>query len=407
MKPSKPLHTFALSALSFALLQSATANASTAEDISAAIKDSKVNTMFRYRLETVDEDNAKENATANTLLSRISVTTGKVSNISATVEVDNVTHIGAEDFNDFANSRAEYSVVADPDGTEVNQASLTYHGKMSTLTFGRQRINLDDQRFVGGVAWRQNEQTYDGVRFVMKPTDDITLDASYIHNVNRIFGEDSIQQHADLDGDTVLLNGKYTISKGHSVSAFYYGLDFDNAVALSTDTFGMTYNGKFAVNDESALKVKVSLAKQSEGGDNEADFDANYANIEAMYSVSGWNFGGGYELLGSDNGVGFSTPLATLHKFNGFTDKFLGTPANGLEDIYIKASTNVNGVKFAVAYHDFSSDEGSIDYGKEFNFVSAYKFSPHFSGMVKYANYSADDFSVDTDKMWFMLTAKF
>jgi hypothetical protein len=30
---------------------------------------------------------------------------------------------------------------------------------------GRQRILPEDQRYVGGVGWRQNEQTYDGVSF--------------------------------------------------------------------------------------------------------------------------------------------------------------------------------------------------------------------------------------------------
>ncbi len=48
--------------------------------------------------------------------------------------------------------------------------------------------------------------------------------------------------------------------------------------------------------------------------------------------------GVGYELLGSDDGVAaFQTPLATLHKFNGFADQFLVTPAGGLQDIYFYA----------------------------------------------------------------------
>ena len=41
----------------------------------------------------------------------------------------------------------------------------------------------------------------------------------------------------------------------------------------------------------------------------------------------------GYELLGSDGvTVAFSTPLATLHAFEGWADKFLATPAAGITD---------------------------------------------------------------------------
>ena len=54
---------------------------------------------------------------------------------------------------------------------------------------------------------------------------------------------------------------------------------------------------------------------------------------------------GGYELLGSDDGkVAFNTPLATKHKFNGWADKFLGTPKEGLEDVYLTAKGKVSGV---------------------------------------------------------------
>ena len=39
------------------------------------------------------------------------------------------------------------------------------------------------------------------------------------------------------------------------------------------------------------------------------------------------------------NGVkGFTTPLATLHKFQGWADKFLATPVNGIEDEYVNLS---------------------------------------------------------------------
>jgi len=46
----------------------------------------------------------------------------------------------------------------------------------------------------------------------------------------------------------------------------------------------------------------------------------------------------GYEVLEGNGAIGFATPLATLHAFNGWADMFLTTPANGLKDLYFRAS---------------------------------------------------------------------
>ncbi len=48
--------------------------------------------------------------------------------------------------------RIAYAVVADPMNVELNRLQVQYKSKPFTLTIGRQRINLDDQRFVGSVG---------------------------------------------------------------------------------------------------------------------------------------------------------------------------------------------------------------------------------------------------------------
>ena len=57
-----------------------------------------------------------------------------------------------------------YPVVADPENYDLNRLQLTNSSLPGTvITLGRQRILLDDQRFVGNVGWRQNEQTFDAL----------------------------------------------------------------------------------------------------------------------------------------------------------------------------------------------------------------------------------------------------
>ena len=186
------------------------------------------------------------------------------------------------------------------------------------------------------------------------------------------------------------------------MSGFVYDLDFNTANAIATRTVGVSYDGNV-----SAIKVHASYAKQSETGDNPANFSADYLALELGTKVAAINLSIGYESLGSDNGIGFSTPLATLHKFQGFTDKFLGTPAQGVNDIYIKASGKMGKLGLTAVLHQLDSDVDSIDYGKEVNLVGSYPLADKVGLLVKYANYSANDHSVDSSKLWAMLTLKF
>jgi hypothetical protein len=397
--------TFTLSLLTAAILSAPAAFAADpahAKGITDALADSKVNVSFRARYEGVDEDgvagNADKDATALTVRSRLTLNTGAYQGLSLGLEVDNVTAL-VDDYNDAAGNNPGDSVIADPEITDINQAYVKYVNGDLTATGGRQRILHNNQRFVGGVGWRQNEQTYDGVRLEYQANDSLSFDYSYIHNANRIFADDA---KANLGGDFHFLSVPYKVNKEHKITAFAYLLDFDTAAGLSTDTYGALYNGEFG-----PIFVNASAASQSDTGDNTSSFTATYLNAEVGSKFDSVTILAGYEVLGSDNGVGFSTPFATLHKFQGWADKFLGTPPEGVRDIYVTAKTKVKGVKLSATYHNLTSDVGSKDWGNELDLVAAYKVNKNYGVLVKYANYSADDKSTDTSKLWIQATAKF
>ncbi|WP_412971416.1 alginate export family protein [Glaciecola sp. MF2-115] len=376
------------------------AEESTLKALQDAVTNGSTDLSMRYRFERVDQDNIDKTANASTLLTRLSFTSADVKGFYTVLEVDNISSIGNENYNSTVNGHTQYPVVADPTLTEVNQAYVGYKNEDFELSFGRQRINHNDQRFVGGVAWRQNEQTFDAYRLQYGSKDSVKIDYSYVYNVNRIFGPDSA--NSDLAGNLHLLNVTYPVNKGHKLAAFVYELDFDTAAGISTRTMGISYDGSV-----SKVKVHAAFANQSDTGNNPTDFSAQYLALELGTQLKAVNLGIGYESLGSDSGVGFSTPLATLHKFQGFTDKFLGTPANGVNDLYVKASGKVGKLALTAIYHQLESDTGSIDYGTELDLIAKYPVADKVGLMVKFANYSADDFSVDTNKIWGMLTFKF
>lgn len=116
---------------------------------------------FRYRYEFVDQDGIDKNANASTLKTRLTYKSASFNGLTALLEVDNVTLVGSESYRTPSNGKIGYPIVADPDGTDVNQVSLTYKSDGYRAILGRQRILHSGQRFVGGVGWRQNEQTYD------------------------------------------------------------------------------------------------------------------------------------------------------------------------------------------------------------------------------------------------------
>lgn len=367
-----------------------------ADSITGALKEGDVTLSLRMRAEQVDVDGG-DKVDLTSLKTRLTYKSAAYQGVSALIEMDDTTHIS-----DFEGG------VADPEGSEVNQAYLAYKFGETTVKYGRQRILLDNQRFIGGVGFRQNEQTYDGVSITNKSLPDTTIFFANINNVNRIFGEDSAI--GDHENDTYLLNVKYTGLSAGTLTGYAYLIDNENALHYSSDTYGLRFAGK-----SGDFGYALEYATQSDGGDNPNSYDADYVFAEASYKLGGVTLKGGYELLGADGTDGqFSTPLATLHKFQGWNDKFLGggtgNITGGIEDLYVSASTKLAGVKLSVVYHSLASDDsgasGMDDLGSELGFVVAKKFGP-VGLSLKYSDYSADDFSVDTDKLWLTASAKF
>jgi hypothetical protein len=358
--------------------------------------DSKTSLNMNLRYESVDQDNALKDASALTLSTRLNYKTASYNGFTGVVEFEDSRVIaGQDDYNNTNGLNAGvYSVIADPESTELDQAYVQYNADKFTAKVGRQIITLDGHRFVGHVGWRQDRQTFDAATFSYKGSDKFSASYSYIAKRNRIFAEAK-----DLDSKDHLLNAAYKTSVGKLVG-YAYLLEVDNGTSNGIDTYGASLTGK-----KDKFSYAVEVATQSNG-----DADTTY-----MFAEGAYNFGKvtgklGYESLGSDNGVGFATPLATAHKFNGWADQFLGTPGVGLVDVYATIAGKVLGGKFAVTYHDFSADEGSADFGSEIDAVYAKGFAKNYKAGIKLASYSAGDAGtgkVDTDKLWLFVSAAF
>lgn len=373
-----------------------------------AFKASKLLVDFRLRYEGARFDNFDRDANALTYRARVGFETGAWADTTLLVEFEQVQSI-VSDFNSTTNGNTDRPVIADPNVTELNRFQLTNTSLPDTMaTLGRQRIIQDDSRFVGNVGWRQNEQTFDAVRVVNTSVENLTVDVSYVDQVNRIFGDDS--PIGRFNSDSYLINAKYDVPLEDAKLSFTgYGYLLDlSAAGQSSQTYG-----GFAYFKKGIFGLRGGYANQSDFADQPIDFNADYYTVEGTIAKNGLTGAVGFEVLGSDDGtISFSTPLATLHKFNGFADVFLNTPSAGLEDLYGKIGYKTKAVgplpfinMFAV-YHDFNSNEGDSDYGSEIDAVVATKLGK--TGLLfKYAYYDANAFSTDRTRFSVQLDYKF
>jgi len=380
------------------------------DGLSKAVGDGKVSLDFRYRFENVDQDGFDKDATANTLRSRITLATAPWGGFSALIEMDDVTNIGSADYNSTENGKTQYPVIADPEGTDINQGYFKYAGEDFAGILGRQRIVHGNQRFIGGVAWRQNEQTYDSLRGTWDPMEILQLDLAYVNNVSRIFGPEDGANPADLKGDNYFFRADYQMARNQKLTGYGYWLDFeaqrgyasDKTVDNSGDTYGVEYSGQFGW-----FSIIAAYATQSDAGSSTLNYDANYYLVELGAKFGGVDFKGGYEVLGAGDGVGFKTPLATLHKFQGWADKFLSTPGDGIEDMYVGVNGNLGPVKLTAIYHDFQAEDSKADFGTEIDLVATWPINKQFSIQTTYAAFDADSIRyTDTDKAWVTLQLK-
>jgi len=379
-------------------------------DVSNLITGGDVDLSLRYRYEHVDQDGIVDQAKASTVRSRLSLQSGTYQNIDLFFEVDDVREVGADDFNAGAGNtpnRTQYPVVADPEGTEVNQAYLGYNASKNwSWRLGRQRINLDNQRFVGGVGWRQNEQTFDAFSTVYQHTK-VTVRYIYVSNVRRIFGDDVAAGSHEQAG-THLLNVSGEVEGLGEISGYYYRIDNEDAPAFSTDTYGLRLSG---LKDVAGFKARytVEYAAQKGISDNPVHFGADYWNLEAGLVFGDFDIGLGWEVLAGDAdrpGEAFRTPFATLHAFNGWADKFLTTPAAGLDDRYLKFKATRGKAIVQMRYHDFEAEDGGADFGDELDLRIGYQLSDRLRGDLFIASYNGNSGFADTDKFWLMLSLK-
>jgi hypothetical protein len=398
-------------------------NVSAEDAFMDALTSGKVDFSFRARYENVEDDSkasGSRNADATTARTTLGYKTGDFHNVFGYLQFENVTAItSTSQYNDGTNGRTTLPVIADPTGTEVNQAyaGVKFFGN-NLIKAGRQIITprkAPFHRYLGTVLWRQNWQTHDAVTVTNTYFKDTRIIGGYIWNNNTILG-------TDRDMDALIFNIQYKGFKYVDLEGYYYDLDFTNTAdfANANETYGIRANGAVPVNDKTKIIYAGEFATQSDTGSNPNNYDANYYLIEGGIKLKMDSFVKSlmakvsYEVFESDSGsFAFRTPLATGHAYQGWADNFLTTPAAGIEDTYFTVvATGKYDTKLILSYHMLEAETGSFDYGDELDIWFTKKFLKKYTLGLKYSAYDASSDTgnpkaTDLSKFWVYFAFKY
>ncbi len=404
-----------------------------------SVKQGKNLTSFRLRYEHVDQDGLQplrnadnalnptansefDNANAVTLRSLIGWQTAPYHNWSFAAQITNVSKLN-DDFNDGTNSvrvngasnesdKINYAKVVDPDYTDINQLFVDWTGiKNTRVRAGRQVVNLDNVRFIGDIAFRQNTQVFDGVSVFNKTIPDTEIFLAHFDRVRQIFT-------THRSGDLEIANVRYRISPTEFLVGYGYFSNFENIgfgnawfgageanrlADQSNKIIGLRLDGTHPFTPNYRAHYTAEYAKQTDykGGDDR--IDAHYYKLGGGFGIDSFNMRIDQELLSSnDRNYAFQTPFGTNHLFQGWVDKFLVTPRAGIKDTFITATYKWNDFLFFADYHDIRSDEDFFTvnggasangnrYGKEWNAAVTWNINKNWMTKFEYGKYSEKD----------------
>jgi hypothetical protein len=274
---------------------------------------------------------------------------------------------------------------------------------------GRQRLAYDTERWIGAGSFRQNDQTFDAVALEGRPLPHIAVRYSYIDRVNRILGNNPnghwrANSHAfGVTTDLV----PYGLLTG-----FAYLLDLAPVPHLSSATYGVRYDTT-ATGGDAMFGLEAEIARQTDYARNPADFVVTYALVRPSLHWQDTTLFAGVEWLGGNGRNALQSPLATLHRHNGWADVFNTTPAQGLRDIHVRYLQELPDLglikkpRFDLRLHHFTSDDGSIAYGTEYNADVNVSVKGYATLGVRWARYEANSFGSDTQKVWLYVETRF
>lgn len=380
-----------------------------------------ITASLRTRYGVIDQDgNSGESLSA---LLRTTLLTSWQESWSSLVELDYVGRGLRDHHSDGVTDNGE-PLVPDTAGLDLNQFYLEQNGSGAQWRLGRQRIEYDNQRFVGGNAFWQNEQTFDGLTVQTRFAESSLLQYAYLYNVNRIFGEEAGRQLSEHDGQYGELDGLRPVSRlgdhkldshwlraewnewdYHHLSGYAYFNEYRDFAELSHRQAGLrhAFDYKFS---SWRLRTQLEYARQIRYELTDPIW-TSYELAEAALGYQAFEFAVRHEKLDSRAGRSFIAPLGSSHDFHGLVGKFASTPADGLVEQSARISWRQSPWLIELRQLQFDSAEHDLDYGSETNLTIRWRKNRSHSVMLNGGNFNAATDSPFSDEWRVYLDYRF
>ena len=272
--------------------------------------------------------------------------------------------------------------------TSIHQAWAEMDfSKTIALKIGRQELNYDDQRILGGVAWLQQGRSHDIAVFKYTGKVNAHIGIAHHENTNR---KDNLYDGPDaykdlqylwinrktekLNLSLLFLNNGKPVMVGEKQKSEYsqtFGTHFD----IPVQKLAFSGNLYFQTGKDGAGK---SLSAFNFLG------EANYKSSDRTSWLIGYEMLSGTDYDKKETNKSFAPLYGTNHKFNGYMDYFyVGNHMNsvGLSDGYVKFSTSKNKTAFNADVHFFASaaqvSEDAANYlGTELDLTVTHSLNP-------------------------------
>lgn len=327
--------------------------------------------------------------------------------LSSTFELDYVKSFLADDHSDGVNFN-EHAMIADAPGADLNQAFVRLKFDDMKFDFGRQRLIYDSQRFIGGNALWQNEQTFDAVSSRFSLNSNSAIDYAYVFNVNRIFGDKADKDSYNIDynknwekperpgyllGDhqhkTHLLHIEWNEWDYSQLVAYHYRIRNQDLTNDSNNTTGLSYSFNFKGDQfKYRLQAETAIQKRTEIS---AASKIPYYLLDAGIGFNTMELSGRYEVMGAKNNIPFITPLGSLYDFMGWANSF-GTPiASGVEDASLRLLWRASPFRVDARYHVFYEYNGDKKLGSEADIEVMFKPVRKHTVALRFGYFKPDD----------------
>jgi hypothetical protein len=194
------------------------------------------------------------------------------------------------------------------------------------------------------------------------------------------------------------------------LESYAYLLDLEQAPTLSTATYGLRGEGFFQVGAGFTARLNGAFSYQEDRANNPLSISLRHTLVEAGLGYDEFTALVGREVLEGNRTIGFQTPIASPHAFQGWAEVFVTKPPDGLTDVYVKATYGFPVLAIfgkptaSVAYHDFTAERTVAGLGSEWDAGLDVRFNDHFSYSGAFALYDGGGARPDKHVFWLYAT---